>query len=335
MPMDSSVNPQPTDAHIRISHEIHRELIRRKFTQRQRVIIDFILTLSWGCGKPSAIIPMLKHFELCGIRKNHIRNELTGLVDMNVLIWEESLNLFQINKHYDRWKVEYVDKFEPSNMNDLISLNLENKTPNLLKRVTEKGTELPIKEPKPVTKKVTQFPKRELDGSQKGNSPVTKKGTLTREYPSHIKRFQLSKTIIKTMFKKRTTTTTTTTDSKLKEDYSYGNVFSAYQQNFIVGGKLTQFDVDEFSILYDDYGGEWLLPAMREAFRQGPDKRNLAYVHGVLKGYKERGGPGITTEKKAIEHVRTPEGKTKQQQRSSRAAELRRRAEEGRMRAQG
>ena len=83
--MDSSVNPQPTDAHIRISHAIHRELIRRKFTQRQRDILDFILTLSWGCRKPSAIIPQLKDFELCGVRKNHIRNELQQLVKAGVI----------------------------------------------------------------------------------------------------------------------------------------------------------------------------------------------------------------------------------------------------------
>lgn len=312
--MDSSVNPQPTDAHIRISHEIHRELIRRKFTQRQRVIIDFILTLSWGCGKPSAIIPMLKHFELCGIRKNHIRNELTSLVELNVMIWEESLNIFQINKHYDRWKVEYVDKFEPSKMNDLISLNLENKTPNLLKRVTEKGTELPKKEPKPVTKKGTRLLKRELSGYQKGNSSVTKKGTLTREYPSHIKRFQLSKTMFKAIIKKRTTTTTTTEQSKSNQNYEYGNVWKAYQENFVAGGKVTQFDVDEFSTLYDDFGGEWLLLAMREAYRQGQDKRNLAYVHGILKGYKGRGGPDATSDQKATGNARAPAHKSKQQQ---------------------
>lgn len=332
--MDSSVNPQPTDAHIRISHEFHRELIRRKFTQRQRVIIDFILTLSWGCGKPSAIIPMLKHFELCGIRKGHIRKELTMLVELNVLIWEEPLNIFQINKHYDRWKVEYVDQFEPSQMNVLIALNLENKTQNLLKTVTKKVTELPKKEQKTVTKKVTRLLKGELGGYQKGNYTVTKKVTLMREYPCHIKRFQLSKTIIKAIIKKRTTTTTTRELSS-KRDFSFGNVWSAYQQNFIAGGKTTQFDVDEFSILFDDYGGDWLLQAMREAYRQGTDKRNLAYVHGVLKGYKDRGGPDVSSEKKSSENVRPPDNKSKQRQRSNRAAELRRQAEEGRMRAQG
>ncbi|WP_270167529.1 replication protein [Paenibacillus sp. SYP-B4298] len=307
MPVDSSVNPQPTDAHIRISHEIHRELIRRKFTQRQRDIIDFILTLSWGCGKPSAIIPMLKHFELCGIRKEHIRKELTGLVEMNVILWEEQMNVFQVNKYYDLWKVESVDRFDVVKMNDLIAMNIEMKTPNLTKPVTEKVTQLPKRQPSRVTKKVTQLPKkqlllvtkkvtellkRQLDGYQKGNYPVTKKVTLMRNFSCNDAVCGSSKTIIKAIIKKRTTTTTTTTrTSSSKKDYSFGNVFKAYEQNFIAGGKVTEFDVEEFSALFDDYGGEWLLQAMRDAFRQGPDKRNLAYVGGVLKGYRDRGSP--------------------------------------------
>lgn len=181
--MDSNVNPQPTDAHIRINHEIHRELIRRKFTQRQRDIIDFILTLSWGCGKPSAIIPQLKHFELCGIRKNHIRAELIALCEKKVILWEQSLNIFQINKHYDQWSVDPIESFDLKKMKELINLNIENHSPNLTKMVPKKGTQFPNKEPKmssqrelsytfgnQVPKKGTaRFPKRELSGSQFGN----------------------------------------------------------------------------------------------------------------------------------------------------------------------
>ncbi|MEI7027570.1 replication protein [Paenibacillus sp. y28] len=302
--MVSSVNPQPTDGHIRISHEIHRELIRRKFTQRQRNIIDFVLTLSWGCKKPSAIIPQLKQFEQCGVRKNHIRQELETLVERQVLIWEKTLSVFQINKHYDQWTVDVIDSFDAKTMSELIQINLKNDSPNLSKSVPKKGTEFPNQEPEygsrngdKVPKKGTRSQKKEPYGSQKGNFPVPKKGTVISDYPSRIKGFQLSKTIIKTIIKKRSTTTTTTAaeesapEESAQIEFSFGNVFKAYEKNFIAGGKVTAFDADEFSILFDDFGGEWLLLAMREAYRQGPDKRNLAYVHGVLKGYKQRGGP--------------------------------------------
>ncbi|MFD0868796.1 replication protein [Paenibacillus residui] len=287
--MVSMVNPQPEDAHIRINSEIHREIIKRKFTQRQRDIIDFILTLSWGCGsKPSALIPKLKDFELCGVGKNHIKNELEILESKRVIFWDREMNLFQINKHYDQWEIEIIGKYNKEKMNELISLNLSNRTSNLSKKVPEKGTDFRKTEPEKVPDSGIKFPNKEPESSRKGNSKVPKKGTSRSNKPLRIKRFRLSKTSIKTIIKY---TTTTTTRARSPDDYSFGNVFRAYEENFIAGGKVTQFDIDEFSALFDDYGGEWLLKAMREAYRQGPDKRNLAYVHGVLRGYQERGGP--------------------------------------------
>lgn len=303
--MDSTVNPQPTDAHIRINHEIHRELIRRKFTQRQRDIIDFILTLSWGCGKPSAIIPQLKCFELCGVRKNHIRAELTGLVEKNVILWEERLNIFQVNKHYDQWTVDPIDSFDPKKMKELISLNIETESPNLSKAVPKKGTEFPNQEPDNGSQKGnlvpesgTEFPKKELSGSQKGNWPVPKTGTVRRDFPSRIKGFSASKTIFKAIIKKSSSCIdalpeldTEPKTGSSSSDFSYGYLYRAYEKNFTEGGKVTPFEVEEFGTLYDDFGGEWLLKAMREAARH--KRLNLAYVHGILKGYRKRGGPEV------------------------------------------
>lgn len=172
--MDSSVNPQPTDGHIRISHEIHRELIRRKFSQRQRDVIDFILTLSWGCGKPSAIIPELKDFAETGIGKNHIRGVLEELLQGRVILWDKELNTFQLNKHYDLWNMETVISANPSRFKELINLNLARPSPNLLKStVPEKGTEFPKGGPSSrkrnrVPERGTGFPKRG-PSSRKGN----------------------------------------------------------------------------------------------------------------------------------------------------------------------
>jgi DnaD/phage-associated family protein len=299
-PVDSNVNPQPTDAHIRISHEIHRELIRRKFTQRQRDIIDFVLTLSWGCGKPSAKIPMLKYFELCGVRKEHIKNELKKLVEKHVLFWDEHMNVFQINKHYDMWTVDVVERYDTKIMSDLIRINIETQTPNLGKPVTKKVTGLPKKQPIRVTKKVTQLHKRQLFSYQKGNSPVTKKVTVKRDFSCHTKGFRLSKTIFKAIIKKNTTTSLDTLQGigtenggggRLLSGYSFGYIYRAYENNFTDAGKVTQFETEDLGALFEDYGGEWLLKAMREAVRQ--NKKSLAYVRGTLEGYRKRGGPEV------------------------------------------
>ncbi|WP_342477407.1 replication protein [Paenibacillus sp. FSL H7-0350] len=321
--MDSSVNPQPTDAHIRISHEIHRELIRRKFSQRQRDVIDFILTLSWGCGKPSAIIPELKDFAETGIGKNHIRGVLEELLQGHVILWDKEINTFQVNKHYDLWNIESVISPNPRRFNELINLNLARPSPNLLKStIPEKGTEFPKEEPSSpkrdqVPKRGTEFPKeepsslkgdrvpekgmeflkRKLASSQKRNRTVPQKGTVTRNYPSRIKGFSVSKASIKAIkrFKRTTTTITTMTTSADTlmtdhEHYSIQNIKLDYKNNFIAGGRLNSFDENDLETLHGTYGGEWLHSAMRAAYRLGTDKRNLAYVQGILRGYRERGG---------------------------------------------
>ncbi|WP_341347086.1 replication protein [Paenibacillus sp. FSL H3-0469] len=338
--MDSSVNPQPTDAHIRISHEIHRELIRRKFSQRQRDVIDFILTLSWGCGKPSAIIPELKDFAETGIGKNHIRGVLNELLQGNVILWDKEMNTFQLNKYYDLWSIETVVSANPKRFKELINLNLARPSPNLLKStVPEKGTEFPKGEPSSqkgdrVPKRGTEFPKeepgsrkgdrvpekgteflkRELVSSQKGNRPVPKRGTVTRNYPSRIMGSSVSKASIKAIKRfKRTTTTITTTMSTSADTlrmnpelYSIQNIKLDYKNNFIAGGKLTSFDENDLETLHGTYGGEWLHSAMRAAYRLGIDKRNLAYIQGILRGYRERGGMDKLESKISVVASATP-----------------------------
>lgn len=284
--MESHVNPQPDDPHLRLSHQLHREIIRRKFTARQRNIIDFILTLSWGCGKPSAIIPRLKDFSLCGVRPNHIRKELLELSVVNVIHWDGAMNAFQLNKHYDQWIIEIVEGFNKKEMDSLISYNIGIKSPNLSKKLPEKGSDFPKEEVQQVPESGINFLKREVVSSRKGKFSLPEKGSRMFVLSRYIKGFQSPKESIKAIIKKRTTTTTTTT----RDEYSFGSVFTAYEKNF-VKGVLTPFDVELFQFEYDDFGGEWMLRAMREAFKQGEDKRNLAYVHGILEGYKKRGGP--------------------------------------------
>ncbi|WP_374019041.1 replication protein [Paenibacillus thiaminolyticus] len=304
--MDSSVNPQPDDPHIRIAHEIHREMIRRKFNQRQHDIINFILTLSWGCGKPSAIIPQLKDFGLCGVGSNHIRNALETLVESKVIFWERSLNAFQINKHYDQWTIDAVGSFNSGRMKELIKLNIEKRSPNLAKKVPEKGNDFPNRETENDSRKGNlipesgnDFPKGETTISQIGKSSLPKRGNEKRDFSRHIKARGAPKAIIKAIIKKNNSSSTkdTVTDigteasSSNNHEYTFGYIYRAYEKNFTENGNVTEFEAEDLGYLYDDYGGEWLVKAMREAVRHR--KRTLAYVRGILEGYKTRGGPEV------------------------------------------
>lgn len=103
---------------------IRAEVLRRDFTKRQLKIISFIHTLSYYIGKKRAIIPKMQDFEICGISKIKIRNELTQLKELNVLDWNEDEKTFQI-KDPRGWKVKFHAGYNDERAKDLFILNLK------------------------------------------------------------------------------------------------------------------------------------------------------------------------------------------------------------------
>lgn len=201
--MESQVNPQPDDAHIRISHEVHRELIRLNFSKRQRNIIDFILTLSWGCGRPDAVIPQLSHFALCGVTKNNIRDELEALVAAKVISWEKTESIFRFNKHFDQWQITPNKGSDAELMKNLIALNITRNDPGkVLKTRTSRFLKQELNGSQNKNSDGVQFLKQEPESSQNKNCRVLKTGTPTLKKTSRIKAFRLSKAIIKAKIKK-------------------------------------------------------------------------------------------------------------------------------------
>ncbi|OXM17340.1 replication protein [Paenibacillus herberti] len=201
--MESQVNPQPDDAHIRISHEVYRELIRRNFSKRQRNIIDFILTLSWGCGRPGAVIPQLSHFTLCGVTKNNIRDELEALVAAKVISWEKTEGIFRFNKHWDQWQITPNKGHDPELMKDLIALNISRSSPEkVLKTRTQRFLKQELGGSQNKNFDGSEFLKQEPKSSQNKNYRVLKIRTATLKKTSRIKAFRLSKAIIKANIKK-------------------------------------------------------------------------------------------------------------------------------------
>lgn len=154
-------NPQPSDAHLRMAHAISEELMMRDFTKRHRSILDLILRLSWGCNKHEAVIPRLKHFEICGIPNTKIKGELEHLVNALVIFWDTNTNRFWFNKDYDQWKVSIVRGYDKKVLGVLIHINLTSHQNG--NNVPEKGTMLPKEEESSHQEKGTKFPKQELE----------------------------------------------------------------------------------------------------------------------------------------------------------------------------
>lgn len=117
------VSPQLEKGFIGIANDIWDEIISRKFTERQQKILKLILRLSYGCQKKSAIIPLLTHFELCGVRIQDAKKEITYLKECKVIEWNEK-QLYALNKNYDEWRVSLVKEWNKDRFKELISLNL-------------------------------------------------------------------------------------------------------------------------------------------------------------------------------------------------------------------
>lgn len=98
-------SPQPENGYTRVANELYEQLMSRGFTKRQRVIIDLIVRLSYGCGKKTAHIPMLKFFAIVGVTKTNIAAELKSMIDKRVIGCDGDTNEYWLNKNYDEWCV--------------------------------------------------------------------------------------------------------------------------------------------------------------------------------------------------------------------------------------
>lgn len=85
-----------------------------------------------------------------------------------------------------------------------------------------------------------------------------------------------------------TTTETTAKRASAAASANKSNVFKLYEDNI---GPLTPLVSDELKGLEQDYSAGWVGKAIHEAAMS--NVRTIKYIKGVLRGYKERGGPEI------------------------------------------
>lgn len=303
-------NPQLEHGFVRIANEIWDEVIRRDFSKRQKDILFFIWRLSYGCRKTNAYIPKLVYFELAGIRKNHIKSELLFLEECKVIHWNKEERTFAVNKDYEQWQMAPVRGWIEHKFDEILALNIEKSSQNGNKKVPETGTKkLPNQELSDFDE-TEKLPKQELASSQNGNyfsEKVPETGTVMPPNPLPGAASELPKDIIKDIITDITAAGTEALTVNqdtgppppaAPPDFSFGRIYRIYEQHFAANGRVTEIEVEDLQDQYDTYGGEWLLKAMREAVRH--NKRFLAYINGILLGYKERGGPHKEQPKKEL-----------------------------------
>lgn len=166
-------NPQPTDAHLRIAHEISEQLMVSHFTAKQRRILDLVLRLSWGCGKKDAIIPRQSDFEVVGIFQSDIKGELDLLERDGVIIRDD--DTYRFNKDYDKWRVSRARGYTHAKVSELLSINLNH---NLVNHQVNGGQNLVNHQE--TTKQITKKPLSDLLSSP-ATDLATPKETLKKD----------------------------------------------------------------------------------------------------------------------------------------------------------
>ncbi|MCZ4246856.1 hypothetical protein BXO87_01770 [Bacillus sp. GZB] len=109
-----------------VASEIHisREMLKRDFTKRQLKIITFIYTFSFPYNKKVALIKNMQDFELCGVSKTKIAEELDKLTELRVIEWDKGTKEFSINDpHY--WEVPFNRGFSDTRSQQMVIENLD------------------------------------------------------------------------------------------------------------------------------------------------------------------------------------------------------------------
>lgn len=101
------------------------ETCRRDLTKRQLKIIQMISMFCFMYGKDSCVIPKLMDFQLAGISKTVVNEELRDLEKMGVITWikEPDRNIFSINDIVS-WKAPYHDHYSEPRAYELFVDNL-------------------------------------------------------------------------------------------------------------------------------------------------------------------------------------------------------------------
>lgn len=120
---------------------IRSEILKFDFTKRQRAILTFIFGTSYNFGKMTAIFPMLRDFELCGVQAGKAANELQKLVDMDVISWDKETNEFGV-KDPRGWNAPKNYGYNQERIREVFIINMRHAgvdVDSVIKKSLEKG----------------------------------------------------------------------------------------------------------------------------------------------------------------------------------------------------
>jgi len=119
---------------------IRSEMQKRDFTKRQMNILSTIITLSFVFGKETAILKP-SDYALTGVPVKKIQEELSKLLEMNVITWDKDFNEFGIND-ITVWTAPYHNHYVDKRTQELFFINLRHagvEVEAIVKKIKEMG----------------------------------------------------------------------------------------------------------------------------------------------------------------------------------------------------
>jgi phage replication O-like protein O len=113
----------------RVPNSILTPLITRDFTKRQVKIVLLVIRLTYGCQVPWAFYEK-RYFQVAGLHRGTIGQELTRLCEMRVLDMDEERKAVRVNPRVEGWQCSRNENITadsvPDLMREMISKQLRN-----------------------------------------------------------------------------------------------------------------------------------------------------------------------------------------------------------------
>lgn len=263
--MQSQTTDPKQLAFMRLPLNVLDEMVTRQFTDPQRRVLELIQRLSWGCGQEWAHIPHQKDFEVVGIKKNHIKDQLDWLTDAKVI--DREGEFYRVNPTFEQWRVSRVQGFRSDRMSKLVHQNLSRRSDSA---VPSDGTTVP--------------PQGTMGGQHKGqSSPTGNYGS-----PGGNQKVPAAGTTPATDLATPIDSSIDSITSSSTEGSAVFSLFLRAHEN-----RITDLVAEELGLLIDEYSGDDVASAIREAVRSNQPRPSVNYLARILERRKN-GGPPLT-----------------------------------------
>ena len=109
----------------RVPNSILTALITRDLTKRQVKIILLVIRLTYGCQVPWAFYEK-RYFQVAGLHRGAIGQELKQLVEMHVLDMSEENKTVRVNPRVELWQCSRNENIDADSVPDLMREMISN-----------------------------------------------------------------------------------------------------------------------------------------------------------------------------------------------------------------